>query len=430
MPVPVACPFLCLQLEFDLSLLQKYAELPKRNHDAAASEACVQTGLAAEGDVAARGREVPFADIQSMQQQPFDDWCTSSESHVKLDFGYSVSKPPKLCVRVLTDLRHYDGVTAVRLALHTLEAVEGTALSVGENGMLCETMGQVSKSSFPNNPQYLSSRCCRAYNNLLMFIYIALDIVLAPFRCIWNLIVRRTISPNTPEGWNWYYLGRHYEPGEIQIYASISNKYKDFQAKVDEIRQELGLRRGFLYLLNYSPHICCGVVGSASELNMVDRKISKSLAKPGPPILGSGLHMMNMILHRAMMFNNYGRHTHDFEAKPTAFSWDWLNFPGAMSAAFCICINGSFLCGLRGLRGNVDRGAAILAGDAESGGGFGEGRRMLQVAHHPRQNWKGDRRFLQGDAADQSPAEPLPAEEDAHDASTRSGGSSSDCDGI
>merc|ERR1719373_760534 len=100
-----------------------------------------------------------------------------------------------------------------------------------------------------------------------------------------------------------------------------------------------------------------------------------------------------MILHRAMMFNNYGRHSHSFRARPTGFSWDWLSFPGAMTAAFCISINGSFLCGLRGLPANVALGARLLAGEAagtgagqhggdlELGGApaYGPGRRMAQA---------------------------------------------------
>merc|ERR1711972_1131104 len=112
---------------------------------------------------------------------------------------------------------------------------------------------------------------------------------------------------------------------------------------------------------------------------------------------GGALHVLNLVMQRAMMFNNYGRHVHNFQAKATGFSWDWLNFPGAMTAAFCISINGALLCGLRGLPGSVDRGAQIFtgSGDLEVGEGFGLARRMAQVTHHPLQDWRDYPEFLQ-----------------------------------
>uniref|UniRef100_A0A7S2I6S1 Uncharacterized protein n=1 Tax=Zooxanthella nutricula TaxID=1333877 RepID=A0A7S2I6S1_9DINO len=404
MIVPVACQYLCLQVEFDLGTVAGAPSLPARDHDAAAKKACAQTGIAQEREVTARGREVPSADIQSVQKLPFDSWstyptdCAAEEAPaIKFDFCYGglSGASPRLCVRVLTDLMRYDGVTATRLALHALEALEGAG---------AEELGETSKPTFAPNPPFPKSGL-RALNSLSMLCSIVLDLAVSPYRCLWNAVTRWTVPRTTPEGWLWHYLGGNYEPCEIQVYSPESNKFKDFLAKADQLRAGLGLRRGFLYLLNYSPTITSGVVSSAADLLCVDTKLMSAFREPGPPLLGSQLHIMNLILQRAMMFNNYGRHVHSFKAVPTAFSWDWLNFPGAMTAAFCISINGRFLCGLRGLPEHMELGARILSGgvggedpDLENGQGYGSARRMAQVAHHPQQQWGGDPKFLRAEA--------------------------------
>jgi len=144
----------------------------------------------------------------------------------------------------------------------------------------------------------------------------------------------------------------------------------------------------------HGPHIGSGVARSADQL------LSGEAPPPtGRPAAGRTLRMPNLLLQRAMLFDNYGRHTHAFCAKPTGFSWDWLDFPGAMTAAFCIVINGTFLCGLRGLPEHLNNAARLLGGgadaeaDAEAGRSFGPARRMRQVAHHPAQNRRGDPRL-------------------------------------
>lgn len=289
---------------------------------------------------------------------------------MKLDFCYafSLDAKPQLCIRVLTDLRHCDGVTAVRLALHTLEVVE---MAGGRSGM--------NATSFKVNPPIPQSMW-RSWNLIYELVCIVLDLLLLPWRCFWSVLTRGSISQNTPEGWWWYYLGKNYEPGELVLYAPDGNQFKTFQALVDLWRQELGLHRGFLYQLNYSPNVALGVVSNVSELNSEHVRVANAFSEPGPVQVGPCLHFLNMILQRTVMFNNYGRHVHSFEAKPTAFSWDWLNFPGKMSGAFAISINGVFLCGLRGIRNNVDHGVRLLKqrDDAEEEC-FGAGRRMAQV---------------------------------------------------
>merc|ERR1711933_402716 len=103
-------------------------------------------------------------------------------------------------------------------------------------------------SPFPQS----RSRCC---NLIYIGLCIFLDLLLLPWRCLWYVLTKSTIAQNTPEGWCWYYLGKNYEPGEIVLYAPEGNRFKELQAKIDVWRQELGLYRGFVYLLNYSPHV-------------------------------------------------------------------------------------------------------------------------------------------------------------------------------
>ena len=70
------------------------------------------------------------------------------------------------------------------------------------------------------------------------------------------------------------------------------------------------------------------------------------------------LHLSRLAtqMARLIFFNNYGIHTHNFSARPTAFVWDWLELGAHMHGAGCISINGIFLCWVRGMPSTLRRG--------------------------------------------------------------------------
>merc|ERR1712183_24802 len=113
MPLPpTPSPFLCLHLEFDLSSVPNRGDMLLRDYTSAVAKVLAETKLLPYGSVAARARDVPCGTVSAVQEELFDDWSVSETHPVKLDFCYALSHvKAQLCVRVLTDLRHCDGVT-------------------------------------------------------------------------------------------------------------------------------------------------------------------------------------------------------------------------------------------------------------------------------------------------------------------------------
>lgn len=377
---PLAHHTLCLLLEFDLRPVEERAALPSRDHAAVASRVCAETELVSGEKVAARGREVPAADAASVQQLPFDDWCLSPEAPVKLDFCYALGgEVPRLGLRILTDLRVLDGVTATRVALHVLEGLE-----LGEEL-------ELNSRAFSRNRTFMQS--FRQLRNVVFaLLWVLLDLILAPWRLLLKLLACRPVEPNCPEGWLWYYREKKHRPADIVLYGpegsgqeggGSTNRFKQFMSGVEAWRQELGLSMGFFFLINYAPAVSVGLVRRAEQLSDTKARQQHAFGPPGQPRVGAALHFVYLLLHRRAMFNNYGRHTHGFKAEATAFCWDWLNFPATLSCAFAITVNGRLLCGIRGVRDFVRRGDGLLA---ES---LGAGRCLAQITHHPEQGWSG-----------------------------------------
>mmetsp|Transcript_22437 Transcript_22437/g.63095 ORF Transcript_22437/g.63095 Transcript_22437/m.63095 type:complete len:283 (+) Transcript_22437:390-1238(+) len=268
---------------------------------------------------------------------------------------------------------HLDGVTAMRIVLHMLEILE-----------LGDAAPPTTNSNFADSPTYEFSME-RVLNLLILICWLVLDLCAYPWRAMWKLLTCQSIEPNCPEGWTRHFCNKNHEPCDIVLFTTAGDRFKTFVEKVDQWRQEVGLSFGFMFLMNFTPHVGMGAARTAEQLMSRKARQERLLAPPGAPEIDM-IRLVYLFFHRRMLFNNYGRHCHKFSAKPAAFCWDWLNFPATMTCAFVVNINGELLCGIRGVSKFVESGRSIL-GDVEAG--FGPGRRLTQIVHHPRQGWTG-----------------------------------------
>ena len=131
--VPYALNSLCLMLRFDLSTVADYKDLPCRDHQAAIVKAAQLSKLVDPALVKCRPIVVEGdVTLAVAQAQPINAWHAATEgTAIRAEFVYSASSPV-LVIRILTHLPRVDGVSATRLALHTLEAVEGMPVCSGD----------------------------------------------------------------------------------------------------------------------------------------------------------------------------------------------------------------------------------------------------------------------------------------------------------
>merc|ERR1719210_1462653 len=89
--------------------------------------ACEATGLLdpeKNGVVVVDVVSLEDCSITTIRKQPFKPAHYSPDFAVRYEFFYCTSKS-QMGVRLVTDLIKCDGVTALRIALHTMEALEG-----------------------------------------------------------------------------------------------------------------------------------------------------------------------------------------------------------------------------------------------------------------------------------------------------------------
>ena len=113
--IPLATETLALVLEFDVSSVADWQDMPNRDHAAAAHAACTATGLRPPNAVVARSRTTEgAAGLKEAHSLPYysDGWLTDPAAQIRLEFLYAASSP-QLSIRILNNLSHSDGVTAV-----------------------------------------------------------------------------------------------------------------------------------------------------------------------------------------------------------------------------------------------------------------------------------------------------------------------------
>ena len=351
---------LCLCLEFDLTDLPAAtrARMRESDHDAALRQVVARTTLFDDVTKSrkiigkARARIVDDkADAASTStllcathDAEFDAWTRARDAHVSVDYLYS-ARGDALGVRVLTKLDACDGVTAVRVALHALEIVEG-----GNEALTAE-------STFKKNPKYVYGvRQAFNFGRRVLF-ETAVDVFGYKLGLGYGSKNAKQAAeydgvsaPNTPKALYDLYAKGKAPRGEYRVYRPEHPKgFHRLIAALKDWERIAGLK-GYFCLLNFSPRAVPAYLTSADDLRGDIRvRYRNAFDKIAAPPTGPIWDVQTPFLLRKIFVNNYGRHSHSFKAKLRGFVWDWLGVPATCRGAGCIEINGEFCVWTRGL---------------------------------------------------------------------------------
>lgn len=366
--LPWPTKILQLQLCFDISATGH--DLAGKDHQALAKAALERAGLKPDGTVIARTTILPRSSspvsIESImvaaQNLPKDDWNALGRkledgnfAAVRLEFVYSACMT-YLCIRILTELPRMDGVSAVRLALHTLEALEGGVDAVG-----------VSEKFKVNPPLVWGWR-----QKLNQFKTIAWSICAAKWPFTSSVSEREAQIPTSVAGLRNYFKDptRAKEPAVFRLYRddaptlptspitpSGSALFKKFIRAVGVWHDKAGLH-GHFNLNNFAGQlgpaaVSPSIVNKAEQLLSVSERYKGAFIPPGPFPFGPVWDTLNVVHTTVLFTNNYGRHTHSFQSIPKAFSWDWLGLMAPVPGCGVISINGVLLAWTRWTKAGI-----------------------------------------------------------------------------
>lgn len=301
--IPLATETLALFVEFDVSHVPDWRSLPQLDHQAACVKACNDSGLRPTTAVVARSHVVEGdATILQAQTLPrYTEWHMKKENEIRVEFLYSSDKP-QLCIRILNELPKCDGVTAVRLAaapilvcasnncrplqvrvaLHTLEALEGNAVA--------------SLEAFKKNPPFRYG--LRNFVNALRYMPRALLASLWPFSPA--VSEAEAAAPTTGAGLRAYYAADAPELGLFRLYRPKEGSFKAFVSVLGEWKKAAGWE-GFFSLQNYSPMAAPGVVKTSEDLLNIDKRLAGIFLPIGCPPGNEPWKVMNY-LHVLLCF--------------------------------------------------------------------------------------------------------------------------------
>ena len=222
------------------------------------------------------------ADISAAHALPLDaSWQMSPVRHLLLEFVYSETSP-QLCVRMLVSLPHLDGVTGLRVALHTLEALEGTPLCAG--------------AAFKSNPPFRYT-AAHLRRGLALALSTAAGAAWAWLRSA-SARPADAAAPCTSAGLYAYYRTPKPLPARFRCYAPRNadgkTAYKAMLAAAQQWHDATG-RRGFFNLINAPPHIMPSIVPHATDMHSMERRYEGVLLPPAPPPMDAAWIIANHI---------------------------------------------------------------------------------------------------------------------------------------
>jgi hypothetical protein len=349
--VSLPAPRLSLSFEFELDkpVLNPSTEV----HDAACKQAA--TALAKFADTQIHDAKVPSAafsarvvssqnlNLDKVHNYPFDpDFHVAyGGPAVRYEFFYD-KELPKMFFRVVTAFGNreetVDGVYASRVGLHTMEILQGN---------------EMNKSIYNKHPPFTFG-----FRQIANFIQQAVLGSLALFGyfkmylCILLEMLRLKEKPQDMTRVNdmaSLFTDQASDPAMYRSFRSDVGSFKPWLKLVEEWREALG-KKSYFYLVNFSPWLAPGVTTDIHDISRIDEGRHRgALASLGPPAGDDILLFQNLMFSRMIFVNNYGKHQHNFTAKPVAFVWDWLHLDSTHFGAGCITINGVLLSWFRGM---------------------------------------------------------------------------------
>jgi hypothetical protein len=351
----VSLPAPRLSLSFEFELDKPLSNPSTEVHDAACKQAAA--ALANFADTQIQGAKDPSAafsarvvsskdlSLNKVQNYPFDPdfHVANGGPAVRYEFFYD-KELPKMFFRVVTtfgDLDEtVDGVFASRVGLHAMEILQGN---------------EVNKSIFPKHPPFTLG--FRHSFNFIQFVLGGLPCVgyFKMYLCIFLEKLRLKGKPQDMTRVNdmvslfrFQDTDQASDPAVYQSFRSDVGSFKPFLNLIEEWRKALG-KISYFYLINFSPRVAPGATTNIHDIGRLEGRYRGAFAQPGSPP-GADIWLgQNLILARMIFVNNYGKHQHNFKAKPVAFIWDWLHLANSHVGAGCIAINGVFLSWFRGM---------------------------------------------------------------------------------
>jgi hypothetical protein len=348
--VSLPAPRLCLSFEFETEkpLLNPSTEV----HDAACKQAAAM--LAKFADTQIHDAKVPSAaysarvvssqnlSLDKVHNYPFDpDFHVAyGGPAVRYEFFYDKDLP-KMFFRVVTTFgdreETVDGVFASRVGLHAMEILEGKEMN----------KAIFSKHSpftfgFRHIVDFIQQavlRCSHWFGYFKMYLCILLE------------MLRLKEKPQDMTGVNdmaSLFTDQASDPAMYRSFRSDVSSFKPWLNLVEEWREALG-KKSYFYLINFSPWLAPGVTADIHDICRVEGRNRGASASHGPTPGDDIWLFQNLMFKRMIFVNNYGKHQHNFTAKPVAFVWDWLHLANSHFGTGCITINGVLLSWFRGM---------------------------------------------------------------------------------
>jgi hypothetical protein len=233
-----------------------------------------------------------------------------------------------------------DGVFASRVGLHAMEILQGN---------------EMDKSIFPKHPPFTFG--FRHSFNFIQFVLGGLPYV-GYFKMYLCIFLEKLCLKGKPQDmtrvndmaslFRFQDTDQASDPAVYQSFRSDVGSFKPFLNLIEEWRKALG-KTSFFYLINFSPRLAPGFTTNIHDIGSLEGRYRGAFASPGAPAPDEVWVAQNLVLTRMIIVNNYGKHHHNFTAKPVAFVWDWLELANSHVCSGCITINGVFLSWFRGM---------------------------------------------------------------------------------
>jgi hypothetical protein len=265
---------------------------------------------------------------------------------VRYEFFYD-RELPKLFLRVVTSFgdptQTIDGVFAIRVGLHAMEILQGNEINLSVSHKRPPLIFGLRQQVNFVQQVLVGGILAILWGYIKMYLCILLEMLYLK-----KQPQDMTRVNDTASLFRFQDTDHASEPAVYQIFRSDPLAFKLFLDLLEEWRKTLG-KRSFFYLINFSPLVAPGTTTNSRDIGRLEDRYRGAFDRPGVPPGDDIWLVQNCMLAKMIVVNNYGKHEHNFTAKPVGFMWDWLHLANAFPAAGCITINGVFISWFRGM---------------------------------------------------------------------------------